>query len=65
MAKNNKKEKPLTPEEFKEAIKKEIETNGDEEGRHSTLDRMLCDLLTSLGYGEGVKLYDDADKWYA
>ena len=32
---------------------------------HSKADKLMCELLTELGYGEGVKIFDDMFKWYA
>lgn len=37
----------------------------DEEIIHRSADRLLCEILTHLGYGEAVRIFEDADKWYA
>jgi hypothetical protein len=37
----------------------------DAEDFHVTADRCLCELLTALGYGEIVELYEKVEKWYA
>lgn len=60
----------MTPEEFKETMKNAICTykfNGelDEELTHNVMDHIMCDLLRSLGYGEGIDIFDDTPKWYA
>ncbi len=56
----------LTPDQFTAAMKRLYdETGGDEEGFHSRADALLCEMLTELGYGEGIKIFEDADKWYA
>jgi hypothetical protein len=34
-------------------------------GSHQAADRLLCAVLRSLGYGEGVEAFEDAPKWYA
>lgn len=28
-------------------------------------DKLMCDVLTQLGYGEGVEIFKNAPKWYA
>jgi hypothetical protein len=56
----------MTPEQFKEAMAAIFPAEGyDEEGAHSDADRLMCKLLVTLGYGEGVRIFEDADKWYA
>lgn len=37
----------------------------DNEADHITADRVLCDLLTSLGYEKTVAFFRELDKWYA
>ena len=32
---------------------------------HITADKLMCDLLIQLGYGDGVKVFFDAHKWYS
>lgn len=39
--------------------------SGDVEIAHGVADQVLCDLLTSLGYGDVVAAWDDVEKWYA
>lgn len=39
--------------------------NGDPEESHTEGDRILCDLLVSLGYKEVVEEWKKIDKWYA
>ena len=56
----------MTPEEFKQKMQEAFPTGGhDEEYAHGYADALMCELLTSLGYGEGVKIFQSADKWYA
>ena len=38
---------------------------GDPEGDHSMADKVIMNLLITLGYSEGVKVFDDMVKWYA
>lgn len=55
-----------TPKEFFAEMQKiSADKSTDEEGRHSWADDLMCELLTSLGYGEGVKVFEEMDKWYA
>ena len=34
------------------------------ECNHIDMDNLMCTLLTDLGYGEGVRVFYDADEWY-
>ena len=54
----------MTPEEFAEAMK-EIAESDDPECAHSYMDDLMCQFLDDLGYEEGVKIFLDAEKWYA
>ena len=60
----------MTPDEF-EAKMRAIypEDNniiwGDKEASHGNADDLLCEALKELGYGKGVEVFKDADKWYA
>lgn len=61
----------MTPEEFKERMN-EIKPdpsnnfyNYDVETSHSKMDDLMCELLRSLGYGEGIDIFEAAEKWYA
>ena len=38
---------------------------GDTEGAHWEADRLMCQVLTELGYGDGVKIFEEMSKWYA
>lgn len=60
----------MTPEEFKEAMKTAIITYDfnrelDEELTHVVMDNTMCDLLRSLGYGEGIDIFENTPKWYS
>ena len=53
----------MTPEEFAKAMK---ETQcSDTEIAHCLADDLMCDLLKSLGYEEGIAIFLESDKWYA
>lgn len=56
----------MTPEEFKnkmELINEEY--CDDNEAKHVCMDRLMCELLSSIGYEEGIDIFRDTDKWYA
>ena len=62
---NEKDITPLTPEEFKNKVKKEIETTPSNYGievLHCQTDTLMEELLISLGYVEGVKLIKEISK---
>lgn len=39
--------------------------SGDKEVNHWEADKVLCDLLTELGFEEVVEEWDKVGKWYA
>lgn len=53
----------MTPEEFLTRMK-ELADREYVEIEHETADALLCEVLTSLGYGEGVKVYNAMPKWH-
>lgn len=57
----------MTPEEFKMkmAAYAKMSEEGDKEDPHRDADELMCDLLISFGYDEGVKIFLDMPKWYA
>ncbi len=54
----------MNKEQAIEALK-ELQTNGDAEIAHGEADRILCELLTTLGCREVVDEWEKVDKWYA
>lgn len=58
-------EKPMGPEQFAVAMGEHFKGDYDQEAAHANADELLCKLLESLGYGDGVKVFREADKWYA
>lgn len=44
---------------------KKLQDFGDNEIAHAKADKVLCELLSQLGYGEVVTEYDKIGKWYA
>lgn len=40
-------------------------TSKDHEANHGEADDLMCALLRSLGYGDGVAVFEAGYKWYA
>lgn len=57
-------DKIMTPEAFTVNMRN-IAQMPDVEDAHGQADELMCELLRSLGYEEGVKLFERMDKWYA
>jgi len=56
----------MTPEEFEAQVRQiRSDLGGDIEMCHGALDDLMENLLTELGYGEGIKLIEQTDRWYA
>lgn len=59
----------MTPDEFKQAMAdarhKFDEDKYDEEYVHIKMDDIMCDLLRSLGYGEGIDIFNNTPMWYS
>lgn len=59
-------QKLLNPEDFKEEMKKLKEGwEYNKEDCHTMMDILLCKTLEKLGYGEGIKIFEDTGKWYS
>ncbi len=54
----------MDPKEFAEKMKA-IADERDTERGHIKMDDLMCELLRSLGYGDGIDIFDDVPKWYA
>ena len=54
----------LTPQEFAEKMRELSEMNYVESA-HGPMDNLMCETLKALGYGEGVEIFENTDKWYA
>lgn len=37
----------------------------DDEATHMYMDELMCELLAELGYGDGVKVFEETQKWYS
>jgi hypothetical protein len=56
----------MEPREFTERMKSIAEPHhADEEAQHGNADDLMCEVLRSLGYEEGVRLFEEMPKWYA
>ena len=56
----------MTPEEFEnEMAKLRFVKDDDLEGRHVAMDELMYNVLISLGYGDGVDIFNNTYKWYA
>ena len=56
----------LTPEEFKnEMALIDDEYGRDPETAHRMMDELMATMLSSLGYKDGVDIFNGSMKWYA
>ena len=62
----NKKQPVTTPEEFTRLMRDALTLLGDDkEVLHERMDDLMAKVLTELGYGEGVAIFESTEKWYA
>ena len=54
----------MTPCEFEKRMAALKEINCPD-GCHQDADKLMCQVLKSLGYEKGVVLFEQLDKWYA
>lgn len=54
----------VTPEQFL-ARMAVIAEDDDQESAHCDADDLLCEVLASLGFGDGVAIFAAMPKWYA
>lgn len=56
----------MDPEAFKNAMN-ELATSSslDKEDRHILMDALMCEVLRSLGYDDGIDIFEATSKWYA
>jgi len=54
----------MTPEQFKIQMKEIDDSPLDEEQAHIKADMLMCELLESLGYGDGAEIFICMNKWY-
>ena len=55
---------PITPEEFRSRMEG-IDWGNSTEEAHMQADELMCELLRTLGYGEGVEIFRSMDNGYA
>ena len=61
----------ISPDEFKKkmkAIKIKVDAGFlilDKEEAHVQMDDLMCEVLSSLGYEEGIEIFQNTGKWYA
>lgn len=56
----------MSPEEFSEKMWRiKIRRDSTPEENHGDADRLMCELLESLGYREGVRYFKEMEKWYS
>lgn len=56
----------LTPEEFKDAMAIIDNKYGrDPETAHRMMDELMAEMLSSLGYKDGIDIFNGSMKWYA
>ena len=57
---------PISKEAFLVRMKNIFYSSGkDVEECHAAMDDLMCEVLRSLGYGDGVDVFEAAEKWYA
>jgi len=55
----------MTPEEFRNKVIETIEKAGtDTEASHIYTDNLMESLLIELGFGDGVAIIKDSERWY-
>lgn len=57
-------EMPMSPKEFCDEMKRLAKVN-DTEAWHIYADDLMCSLLRTLGYEDGVKVFESEKKWYS
>ena len=62
----------ISPEEFYKKMQyyKDLEEKCtsvfyNKEDMHRIMDDLMCEILSSLGYENGIKVFQDAEKWYS
>lgn len=59
------KDRTITPELFADMMRNIAYVSTDTEASHVGMDRLMCDVLRSMGYDEGICVFEKASKWYA
>lgn len=51
-------------DEFADRINRECSEEDETEENHNAADRILCELLTQLGFVKTVAAFEEVGKWY-
>jgi hypothetical protein len=56
----------MDPEAFKNEMN-ELATSSswDKEDCHRRMDALMCEVLRSIGYDDGIDIFEATSKWYA
>lgn len=66
MEKKEQRIEKYSPKTVADAMRKiETDWEDDPEIMHQRADKLLIDILESLGYKQVVKIFDGMKKWYA
>ena len=49
----------MNPAEFYAAMRQIQESSESPETKHARMDTLMCELLQSLGYSEGVEVFEN------
>ena len=52
-------------DEFNEKMKYISENQWRTEDAHIEMDDVMCDALKNLGFGKGIEIFEDTEKWYS
>lgn len=55
----------MTPEQFytqMRAIQLDEDLSNDDQ--HERMDKLMCQLLSDLGYTDGIEIFKNTEKWY-
>lgn len=59
-------QKIMDPNEFSEKMWRiKIRQGSAPDDKHIDADELMCELLESLGYREGVRYFKEMEKWYS
>lgn len=52
-------------DEFNEKMKYISENQWRTEDAHIEMDDVMCHILKKLGFGKGIEIFEDTEKWYS
>lgn len=53
-----------TPAEFAARMRAAV-PGDDTEAEHMAADRLMCETLRAMGYGDGVAVFEASHRWYS